>query len=289
MPLGHLGVNVPDLAAAKSYYDDLMPLLGYEEFFSRPDEFSYRPAGGKPGTFVFFYPAQEPGDYSRHRPGVQHLAFIVETREAVERVHEFVLARDGTVVFPPKEFAEYHPGYFATFWLDPFGHMLEAVCHGEGGARARALSRGTQRQLAVDLFNHVWTLLDKAERTDAESAEMVHAAHASCYHWLQVGTALNEARGEWQCSRVYAVLRRAEPALHHARRCLDICRREGFGDFDLAYAYEALARAHVVGGDPSEARRWLGLARAAAEDVAEADDRELVLADLADISEQLGR
>lgn len=25
--------------------------------------------------------------------------------------------------------AQYPPPYFATFWLDPFGFLLEAVCH----------------------------------------------------------------------------------------------------------------------------------------------------------------
>ena len=47
---------------------------------------------------------------------------------------------------------------------------------------------------------------------------MIHAAHASRYHWSQVGEPVNVAHGEWQCSHVYAALGRAEPALHHARR-----------------------------------------------------------------------
>ena len=40
MPLGHLGVNVPDLAAARAYYDALMPLLDHEPFVSSDTEFS---------------------------------------------------------------------------------------------------------------------------------------------------------------------------------------------------------------------------------------------------------
>jgi hypothetical protein len=53
-----------------------MPALGYEEFLAAADEFAYQPAGGKRGTFLFFW-----------------------------------------------------PNYFATLWLDPFGFMIEAVCH----------------------------------------------------------------------------------------------------------------------------------------------------------------
>jgi len=34
-----------------------------------------------------------------------------------------------TVVRAPQAFPQYPPPYYATFWLDPFGFMLEAVCH----------------------------------------------------------------------------------------------------------------------------------------------------------------
>ena len=134
------------------------------------------------------------------------------------------------------------------------------------------------RELAVRLFNGVWELLERPDRTPAEDDRMVHMAHASRFHWEEVGVAVNLARGEWQCSRVYTVVGRAEPALHHARRVLQVCRDNGIGDFDLGYAYEALARAHALAGDADEARKWL--ARAREVDVAEADDRELLLADL---------
>jgi catechol 2,3-dioxygenase-like lactoylglutathione lyase family enzyme len=129
MPLGHLGINVPDLVAAKRYYDVVLPLLGYEEFVSSDEEFAYRPVDAKPGTYLFFYPSQEAGDYSRHRAGLQHLAFIVKTREEVQAAYDLAHSLGGKILFAPNEFPEYHAGYYATFWLDPFGHMLEAVCH----------------------------------------------------------------------------------------------------------------------------------------------------------------
>ncbi len=62
------------------------------------------------------------------------------------------------------------------------------------------------RQLGVDLFNHVWTLLDAPERTREQDDEMLHASHASRHHWAQVGGPEHLARGEWQLSRVYVVL-----------------------------------------------------------------------------------
>jgi catechol 2,3-dioxygenase-like lactoylglutathione lyase family enzyme len=127
--LGHVGINVGDLGLAKGYYDRVMPAVGFEEFLSAEDEFGYRPAGGKPGTYLFFYPAAEDAGYSRHGPGLQHLAFMVATRSAVWAVHRLVTGLGSPVLHEPREFPQYPPPYFATFWVDPFGFMLEAVCH----------------------------------------------------------------------------------------------------------------------------------------------------------------
>jgi catechol 2,3-dioxygenase-like lactoylglutathione lyase family enzyme len=131
--LGHLGINVPDLDAARRYYKEVMPLVGFEKYLDADDEFAYRPMADKPGTYLFFYPSSEQSDYSRHRTGLQHLAFMVRTRSAVTAVHAAVikLARDfgGRVLHAPQAFPQYPQPYFATFWLDPCGVMLEAVCH----------------------------------------------------------------------------------------------------------------------------------------------------------------
>jgi catechol 2,3-dioxygenase-like lactoylglutathione lyase family enzyme len=127
--LGHIGINVPDLSAARSYYARLMPLLDFELFLDADDEFAYMPAGGKRGTFVFFYPATGSTTYSRVDAGLQHLAFMVPTRQRVREVHAAALSLGSREVHAPQFWPQYPPPYFAAFWLDPFGFMLEAVCH----------------------------------------------------------------------------------------------------------------------------------------------------------------
>ena len=161
-------------------------------------------------------------------------------------------------------------------------HMVsEKGWHDMGEAKdPPALEPEVQRKIAAACFNLVWTLLEKETRTEAEDAQMIHAAHASTYHWMQMGEPVRRARGEWQCSRVYCVLGQPEAAMFHAKKVLEICQREGIGDFDLAFAYEGLARASVVAGDNDEARRWAEVARSAATDIAEEFDRELLLGDL---------
>ena len=140
-----------------------------------------------------------------------------------------------------------------------------------------------ERQLAADLFNGVWSLMETEDRTPAQDDRMLHMAHASRYHWEQVGGPVNLARGEWLCSRVYAVLRRPEPALHHGRRVLEICQENGIGDWDLAFAHEAIARAHAVAGDRQAAAEARDAAQAAAGQIADAEDRDLLDKDLATI------
>ena len=86
------------------------------------------------------------------------------------------------------------------------------------------ISNDIQKKLAMDTFNKTWDLLDKTNRSEAENIEMIHTAHASRYHWEQVGTPLEFQRGEWQISRVYAVLGMGESALFHAEIALKTCQ-----------------------------------------------------------------
>ncbi len=143
--------------------------------------------------------------------------------------------------------------------------------------------REWHRKQAVSLFNHVWRLLEKKRRTQDEDDEMIHAAHASRFHWGVVGKPVNLAIGEWQVSHVYAVLKRAEPSAYHAARSLAICREHRIGDFALAFAYEALARASAIAGRRRERDRFVRLARIAGARIEEEDDRKLFFSDIATI------
>ena len=139
-----------------------------------------------------------------------------------------------------------------------------------------------RRRLAVDLFNRAWELMLLPERTPEQDDELLHTAYASRHHWSQVGTVANIARGEWQLSRVHTVLGRPEPALYHAERCLAYCESDpdALEDWDLPYAYEALARAQLVAGNEDEAKRFAAQARELGQVVADDEDREHLENDL---------
>jgi hypothetical protein len=145
------------------------------------------------------------------------------------------------------------------------------------------LDAAAHRQIGVALYNSTWDLLEKTDRTDLETDELLHRAHASRWHWARAeGTGpINLARGEWLCSRVYSVLRRGEPALWHARRCVSIAEAATDREpRDVPAAYEATARAHAAAGDEAAARDWVRRAREALEAIADADDRQPIEHDL---------
>ena len=143
------------------------------------------------------------------------------------------------------------------------------------------MSFKTERQLGVDLFNATWAVLERENRTREGDDELVHVTHASAYHWLRAPECepKHRARSEWMCSRVYAELGRVEPALHHARRCLELCEEDEptLEDWDLPFAHEALARAYAVAGDAERAAEHERTARELAEKVGDQEDRDLLL------------
>jgi DNA-binding transcriptional MerR regulator len=145
------------------------------------------------------------------------------------------------------------------------------------GMRSESLQAEDHRRLGIDLYNRTWTLMD------SPGDEMLYCAHASAYHWMQSGgTTANHARSEWLCSRVYSILGRPEPALHHARHCLELVESapDEMEDWDIAGAREALARAHLTAGEMEEARRNYELAREETAKIANPEDRKHIEADL---------
>lgn len=122
--MDHVGIGVPDVDAARSYYDQLMPLVGYQPCFGN----GYCPEDWN-GAQLFLYPAPEPDPHARNGVGLQHLAFLVLERAVVDRVHTWVEERGDEVLHAPRAFPEYGPHCYATFFLDPHGFKLEVVSH----------------------------------------------------------------------------------------------------------------------------------------------------------------
>jgi hypothetical protein len=131
-------------------------------------------------------------------------------------------------------------------------------------------------RFAKELFNHSWDLLEKPDRTDEESHEMLHAAFASRYHWGVVGTEENWILGDAHISRVASSAGYPTLAIHYAKRALAGTQSNGWQDYRLASAYETVARAFAAAGDTAERDRYIGQARGALDLIDDPLDRQMI-------------
>ena len=164
-------------------------------------------------------------------------------------------------------------------------HGREAIVTTTAGTALEAIDEATHRQLGKDLYNHTWSLIEASDRSPEQDDEMVFATHASAYHWSRGGgTLANAARSQWQIARVYSTLGRGEPAVWHARRCLELAEaaaKAGVADdWDVPAALEGLARAQAVAGDRVAAEAVRARAREALQGIADPEDRQLIEQDL---------
>jgi uncharacterized protein YndB with AHSA1/START domain len=136
------------------------------------------------------------------------------------------------------------------------------------------------RAQAIECNNSTWEMIE-AERTAANDEEMLRRAYASAYHWQRAVRRgpENDARGLWLLAKVQLLAGHADSSLGYADACLARCREHGLVDFDLAYAYEARARAlKQLGRDAEAATEWEA---ALAVPIADPEDQAVLDGDLA--------
>jgi glyoxylase I family protein len=124
----HLQINVREAAVSMPFYRDLLAYLEYRVVVSTPDVL-----GMSNGTTDFWIIATPPGRATarphRKNPGLNHVALRVGARADVDRFHdEFLKPRAIPVLYGgPRDYPEYRPGYYATFFEDPDRLKLEVV------------------------------------------------------------------------------------------------------------------------------------------------------------------
>ena len=127
--LGHVDLVCRDLARSLAFYRDVFGPLGLTEpaVFDgeRGEQIHYlrfpRPLSGSIGLRQ----ALEPQEFELYAPGLHHLALTVETRADVDAAHGAAVEAGAEVLHVPREWPQYHPQYYATFFLDPDGFRIE--------------------------------------------------------------------------------------------------------------------------------------------------------------------
>ncbi|MDQ0574140.1 VOC family protein [Agromyces albus] len=123
MPLfDHLGISVHDLPRSIAQFDPVMQALGCTRQ-DADDSVSWYLGEEE----LILFPARE-ADSAPHqhgRVGWQHLAFAVDSRAEVDRLHAIALGVGWTAVREPKLYPRFNDRYYASFVEDDNGIRIE--------------------------------------------------------------------------------------------------------------------------------------------------------------------
>lgn len=129
--LDHLGITVDDVPAASAQFQPVLEALGYRRAHNAPDHAYWRK---KDSPELLLYPAREDdtGPHVHGHVGWQHLAFAVDSRDEVDRLHTIAREAGWTEVRAPKEYPRFTEGYYAAFVEEANGIRLEFLHNPRG-------------------------------------------------------------------------------------------------------------------------------------------------------------
>lgn len=124
--IDHVTVGVSDLARSREFYARALLPLGFSEI-----------GPWREGAREIEFGLEEADDFAistAYATGAAvHVAFAADRREQVDAFYAAAIAAGGRDNGAPALRPEYSDGYYGAFVLDPDGHNIEAVCHGEAG------------------------------------------------------------------------------------------------------------------------------------------------------------
>lgn len=120
----HTTVGSNDIERAIAFYDAVLKTLGHERLLSFAGGAGYGRSGGEK------FWVMRPFDKKPATVGNgSHVAFMAETRAAVDAFHAAAIANGGSDEGAPGLRPHYHPNYYGAYVRDPDGNKLQAVCH----------------------------------------------------------------------------------------------------------------------------------------------------------------
>lgn len=123
--LDHLGVSVLDIERARQQFHPVLTALGYSLGVEAPNGISWDNGSE---TEIIIFEIRDDAEAVPHRHGEvgwQHLAFAVDSREEVDRLHGIAVESGWTVVREPKIYPRFNDRYYASFVEDESGIRIE--------------------------------------------------------------------------------------------------------------------------------------------------------------------
>ncbi len=119
--IDHIQLVVRDIEASRRFYKAVFEALDIPVGGEGPDHF---------WADELYVSTADSEAAQGQLTGRHHLAFQADSEDRVQAFHRAALAAGGTDNGEPGERAQYHPGYYGAFVLDPDGNNIEAVFHG---------------------------------------------------------------------------------------------------------------------------------------------------------------
>jgi catechol 2,3-dioxygenase-like lactoylglutathione lyase family enzyme len=132
--LDHVTLVVSDIQRSKAFYEKALAPLGVKPLmdFGQACGFGRE---SKPDFWIGTGPSSFQTEEHLRLITPTHVAFSAKSRAEVDAFHAAAIAAGGKDFGAPGVRSHYHPHYYGAFILDPDGHDIEAVFHGETFAR----------------------------------------------------------------------------------------------------------------------------------------------------------
>jgi catechol 2,3-dioxygenase-like lactoylglutathione lyase family enzyme len=121
----HIELWVPDLAAARPTWSWLFGRLGYAPFQEWEHGRSWRLGDGY--VVLEESPAMRGDPHDRLRPGLNHLAFYVRSRAALDEIVSDAARHGWRLLFPERHPYAGGPQHYAAYLEDAHGFEVELV------------------------------------------------------------------------------------------------------------------------------------------------------------------
>lgn len=124
---GHVDLRVSSLEEALSFYDALMPALGFTERYHGPEWKVWGATEPALPATEYFAITESPA----HVANENRIAFWAAAPAEVDRVAAAVEAAEGRDISGPKPMP-YGPDYYALYFSDPCGNRFEVYFRQSG-------------------------------------------------------------------------------------------------------------------------------------------------------------
>jgi catechol 2,3-dioxygenase-like lactoylglutathione lyase family enzyme len=122
--VAHVILTAGDFARSTAFWREAMAYLGLKKVLD--SEHMLYGVGGRTAIGIRTPSAENAGKrFDQGAPGLHHACFRMRDRAAVERIHDFLKARDDIhIVHAPQE-EPWAPGYYSILFEDPDGIRIE--------------------------------------------------------------------------------------------------------------------------------------------------------------------